>query len=95
MLLLVKQTRSKMSQINSTLEMKLHKIARILGVAACNSLVIAADAVRPNVAGTPHPQAFTPAPVPSSFVLVIAGFAALFGWKWWRSRSHLKQAARD
>ncbi|MGA2214125.1 MAG: hypothetical protein ABSH31_12690 [Bryobacteraceae bacterium] len=47
-------------------------------------LEMAADAAQAPSTAKPRPEAFAPAP--SSFLLVMAGFAVLLGWRWWRNR---------
>jgi hypothetical protein len=46
-------------------------------------------------AAKPRPEGFGSAPAPSSLLLLIAGFAVLLGWRWWRSRARAQQASRD
>jgi hypothetical protein len=50
-------------------------------------LAIGAHAAQAQSAAKPRPQGFATAPAPSSLLLVIAGFAVLLGWRWWRSRA--------
>jgi hypothetical protein len=66
----------------------LRRIARTLSLAAVNVvLTVGTSAAQAQSIAKPRPQGFSTTPAPSSFLLVIAGFAALFGWRWWRSRA--------
>jgi hypothetical protein len=50
-------------------------------------LALGADAAQAHAQRKPHPEGFgSQTPVPSSLLLVIAGFAALLVWHWWRRR---------
>lgn len=63
------------------------RIARTFSLAAVNVLLsVGACAAQAQSIAKPRPQGFVNTPAPSSFLLVIAGFAALLGWRWWRSR---------
>jgi hypothetical protein len=65
-----------------------NKVGRIFKpfsfVAVSFLLEMAADAAQAPSTAKPRPEAFAPAP--SSFLLVMAGFAVLLGWRWWRNR---------
>jgi hypothetical protein len=71
--------------------MKLQRIARALSLATVNIwLAIVAAAAQAQSEARPHPDGFgspPSTPVPSSLLLVMAGFAVLLGWRWWRSRT--------
>jgi len=74
--------------------MTLQRIARVLSLAAVNGwLAFAQSEARP------HPEGFgpppSPTPIPSSLLLVMAGFAVLLGWRWWRSRARPDQVSQD
>jgi hypothetical protein len=43
----------------------------------------------------PRPHSFTPVPVPSSFLLVLAGMIGVLGWNAWRNRGRKRIDARD
>jgi len=87
-----------MSQTHPTFGTQLQRMARILSLAAVN-VWLAMDAAHAQSEGRPHPDGFGPpppaTPVPSSLLLVMAGFAVLLGWRWWRSRARVQQASRD
>jgi hypothetical protein len=81
-----------MSQTHPTFGTRLQRIARAVNLAAVNvCLAIGAAAAQAQSEGRPHPEGFGPpppaTPVPSSLLLVLAGFAVLLGWRWWRSRA--------
>ncbi len=66
----------------------LQRLSRTLTLAAVNVvLAIGAQAAQAQSAAKPRPEGFATTPAPSSFLLVIAGFAVLLGWRWWRSRA--------
>jgi hypothetical protein len=73
------------------------RIARTLILATSNLLLaIGANAAQAQPDAKPRPEGFgSPAPVPSSFLLVVAGFAVLLGWRWWRSRVRARQLSQD
>jgi hypothetical protein len=72
-----------------SLAANLRQIVRTVSLATANAvLLIGADAAQAQADAKPRPEGFGPAtPVPSSFLLVIAGLAVLLGWRWWRSRA--------
>ena len=66
----------------------LRQLSRTLSLATVNIvLAIGAQAAQAQSGAKPQPQGFAAAPAPSSFLLVIAGFAVLLGWRWCRSRA--------
>jgi hypothetical protein len=66
----------------------IQRLSRTASLAAVNVvLAIGAQAAQAQPAAKPRPQGFATTPAPSSLLLVIAGFAVLLGWRWWRSRA--------
>jgi hypothetical protein len=68
-------------------------LAGLVVRAAPFALAMAAAAAQAQSEGRPHPDGFgspSATPVPSSLLLVMAGFAVLLGWRWWRSRTRVQ-----
>jgi hypothetical protein len=81
-----------MSQTHPTLKWKLQRMTGTLNHAAVSVLLaIGAQAAEAPSQAKPRPEGFgSPTPAPSSLLLLIAGFAALLGWRWWRSRARVR-----
>jgi hypothetical protein len=74
----------------------LRQIGRAFTLVTVNVLLaLGAEAAQAQPAAKPRPDAFVTTPAPSSFLLVVAGFCVLLGWRWWRSRARVQQASRD
>jgi hypothetical protein len=59
------------------------------------SVTLTAFALADHTGAKPKPHGFTPVPVPSSLLLVVAGMIGLMGWNWWRNRALQNRARQD
>jgi hypothetical protein len=67
----------------------------MFNLATVNLVLAIGAAAQSQPAAKPHPQGFGTTPAPSSLLLVIAGFAVLLAWRWWRTRARAQQGSRD